>query len=370
MPFRWAKGLFFVLVGLVAWNSHAHRTSFRNAHPVGWMHLTPVGETPGWSEDQWLNLELNHANIWNMNFEMIDERTGDIYGYEADFEQSSTILEMGWALTKDFAFGLEVPYANRNGGFMDEFIDQFHLVIGSDRFLRHLNDDFDNHFSVKKNGEEQLDSRYGQGVGSYKVKMKWWPLKWRSPTPGVCDCGFAVSAQGKFPVQKRGLGLSSGGQDFSGLAHLGMPIKHYSGLWMTAAITKVGRNKTFDGWPQRRWLQMYEISLDIGLSRNFGVILQARAESPFFSREHLDFVYTHADHDARLAERIASGWNSLVEWRGSESIGVRWRWGKGSQINFMLVEDWGLGDKDERDDFLYVNNAPDVAFISQWHFVF
>lgn len=332
--------------------------------------MLPVGESPGWSEPQWLNLEFNHANIWNNAFDMTDRRTGAVYTYEADFEQSSAIVEAGWALSDNLALALEVPYANRNGGFLDDFIDQFHVFIRSNRFLRHLNDTYGNNFSIKNDGQEQLTSQHGQGVGGLKAKAKLWLLKWRSPTPGVCDCGVAVSYQAKFPTQKPGVGLSSGHTDHSGLLHLGVPLWKYVGVWATAGFTRLGANENIPDWPRREWHQMYELTIDLGLSPNLGIFLQGRTESPILMKEHLDYNYTVNDHEGQTAERIASGWNSLVEWRGSQSIGLRWRWGKGSQVNFMMIEDWGLGDKDERNDALYVNNAPDVAFISQLHLVF
>lgn len=348
----------------------ATRTSYSNAHPVGWMHMLPKGETPGWSQPQWLNLEFNHANIWNNQFDMTDRRTGDVYTYKADFEQSSTIAEVGWQLASDLALSIEIPYANRNGGFLDDFIDQFHVIIGSDRFLRHLNDVFDNDFSVRVNGEERLTSKHGQGVGNFKTKLKWWLWQWRSPTPGVCDCGLSVSAQVKFPTQKRGLGLSSGTNDYSLLAHLGMPMWKYAGAWFTTGMTRVGKNETFDGWPRREWLQFSELSFDLGFDQHWGLILQGRLESPLMMKEHLSYNYIYTDERGQQAERVASGWNSLVHWRGSQSIGFRYRWGQGSQVNLLMIEDWGIGRKDGRSDMLYVNNAPDVAFISQLHFVF
>jgi hypothetical protein len=368
MRFHWWIALIcFVL----PWPALAMRASYRNAHPIGWMHLLPVGETPGWGlSAAWVDIELNHANIWNMESTYTDSRTGDIYKYKADFEQSSAIVNMGFRLSSTLALGVEVPYANRNGGFLDDFIDQFHQVIDSDRFLRHLNDDFGNSFVVQKNGEDMLASERGQGLGGTKVKLKWWPLQWRSVTPGVCDCGVSFSLQAKFPTQARKFGLSSGNNDYSGLMHMGAPIGKYSAVWATGAVTKLGPNDTFGDWPRREWLQMYELSLDVGFGPSFGILLQARTESPLFMQEHMDFNYTQSDEDARVGERIASGWNSLTAWRGSQVLGARWRWGQGSQVNFMIVEDWGTGHRDQRKDFLYVNNAPDVAFVSQWHFVF
>ncbi len=363
-------GLSVAVVALLlgAFSALAAPVSFRNAHPVAWMHLLPVGEQPGWTKRGWVSIELNHANVWNNEFTMTDKRTGDIYTYEADFEQSSAILNLGLALSSTLALGLELPYANRNGGFLDDFIDQFHQTIRTDRFLRHLNDPFGNSFIVRKNGEDRLTTVHGEGLGSHKLKFKWWPLQWRSPTPGLCDCGVGFSAQVKFPTQRRTTGLSSGEKDYSGLAHIGLPLGKYSAAWATAAFTKLGGNENLNGWPRREWLQMYELSLDIGFGSSFGLILQARTESPLLMREHLSYNYTYITEAGQLAERVASGWNSLVEWRGSQSLGLRWLWKSGSSANFMLVEDWGLGSRGLPSEWNYVNNAPDIAFISQWHF--
>ena len=36
----------------------------------------------------------------------------------------------------------------------------------------------------------------------------------------------------------------------------------------------------------------------------------------------------------------------------------------------MFVEDWGTGTQNRASDGLYVNNAPDYQFMTQWHFAF
>lgn len=369
MAFRFQiLALAFLLVGQS--NAFASRASYRNAHPMAWMHLLPVGETPGWSSSSWLNLELNHSNVWNHTFSFTDRRTGDVYSYTADFEQSSAIAELGLQLLPRLAVSAEVPYANRNGGFLDDFIDQFHVAIGSNRFLRNYHRDFGNQFEVETNGRRALTTDRAEGVGNFKIKMKYWMLKWQGSSAGACDCGLAISGQVKFPAQKRSLGLSSGTNDYSALIHLGAPLWQNAGVWATAGVTKLGANETFAGWPRRDWQQMYEITFDLGIGKRFGLLIQGRAESPLLMREHLDYNYTTSDEDGKLAERVASGWNSLVHWRGSQSFGIRYRWGKGSQVNLLMVEDWGIGNNDRRSDVLYVNNAPDIAFITQWHFLF
>lgn len=361
-------GLAFALI--YCHPSFATRTSYHNAHPTGWMYGSPVGETPGWASETWFDLEGNHANVWNQDFSMTDRRTGDVYRYKADFEQSSGVANLGHALNTWVALGIEVPYANRNGGIMDDFIDQFHQTINTSRFLRHLNEEFGNSFIIQKNDVDQLATKKAQGVGNVKAQVKFWLLQWRSPTPGVCDCGLAVSAQGKFPTQRRELGLTSGSEDYSGLIHLGVPLWKYVGVWASAGFTKLGPNKTFDGWPRRDWQQMYELSIDLGFSANLGIIAQGRLESPLFMKEYLSFNHQYSEADNQSIERVASGWNSLVRWRGTETIGLRYRWGRGSSISFLLLEDWCLGDADGRGDWNYVTNAPDVALVSQLHFLF
>lgn len=365
---RVLQGLAMLLVALPICASAM--TSYRNSGPLSWMHQLPPGETPGWSTGAWFDIELNHANIWNKEFSMTDRRTGDLYTYYADFEQSSAILEMGGALNKSFALSLEIPYAYRNGGFLDDFIDQFHVAIGSSRFMRNINHDFQEKFRIETNGENRLTTEPGEGVSSWKLKLKYWLWQKRAKTPGICECGFALSLQSKFPFQHWAQGLSSGTTDHSGLVHLGLPFWKHSGMWATAGFTKVGKSAVFEGWPKRQWLQMYELTLNLGLGPKWGVILQARTESPLFMKEHLDYNYTMTEPEGQTAERVASGWNSMMHWRGSESIGLRRVWGAGSQVNLMIVEDWGTGRHDSRGDWLYVNNAPDVIFLTQMHFVF
>lgn len=361
---------FIMAIVLISLPAHAIRSSYRNANPVGWMHLLPVGEMPGWSGEAWSNLEINHANIWNMQANIRDKRTNTIYTYKADFEQSSAILEMGAPISERLALTFEIPYANRNGGFLDDFIDQFHQLIQSDRFLRHLNEEFDNSYVIQKDGVDQLATEKAEGVGAIKAKLKYWIWKWQSPTPGICDCGFALSGQVKMPMQSRKFGLSSGNNDYSALAHLGVPLGEFSAAWATAAVSKLGPNENFAGWPRRDWQQMYELSLDLAVGPTWGLVLQARTESPLFRKEQLEYQYTYSTEAERNVERVASGWNALTAWRGSQSIGFRYRWGQGSQGNLLFVEDWGTGDKDHRGEKLYTNNAPDIALINQWHFVF
>jgi hypothetical protein len=352
----------------IAWPAAASKPSYHIPHPVGWMHQLPVGETPGWGWDTtgWINLEVNHANIWNDEFDLTNDSTGKDLTYQADFEQTSVIADIGFALGQRFAMGIEAPFASRGGGALDDFIDQFHVLIGSERFLRPFNSMFADNFTVETEGRAQMKPTL-TAVGNLKLKAKYWLWKWEGSMNGSCDCGFAVSGQVKFPLAEPRNGWTSGHHDYSLLFHLGTPLFKNSGIWATAAYTAMGRNEIFADWPKRRWAQMYELMMDLG-GDSWGVILGARLESPIMNKNELTYDYPTTVPEEQVAYRVASGWNSLVYWRGSQTAGLRWRSFTGHQVNLLIIEDWAVGHQDSRKDNLYVNNAPDVAFALQLHF--
>ncbi len=358
------------LIALLPAFARAEFTSYHLANPVGWMHMLPVGESPGWEKTSWFNLEVSQANIWSTPITFTDRRNGDVYTFRADFEQTSAIAEIGFQLAPRVALAFEVPYANHNGGFLDDFIDQFHIFIQTDRFERNHYPKFQNLWTVTKNGNDLLAPGHSEGVGNLKTKLKLWLKQWRGKAPGVCECGLAVSVQVKFPMQAAAKGLSSGSHDYTGMIHFGFPFWQESGFWFSAAATKLGKNKLFAGWPMRDWSQMYEGTVNLGLTQHWGFLMQMRYESPLFRKEDLDILYSYSNDHDQTVERVNSSWNSLVHWRGSEAVGFRYRFANGSQANFLLVEDWGRGKYDSSGAWTYINNAPDVEFVTQWHFVF
>lgn len=359
--------VFFSFLNVVSANAP---TSYRLANPIGWMHSLPTGEMPGWSSDFWMQLEFSQSNVWNSPIDLQHRSTGQEYRYMADFEQSSAVLELGGALTSFFAFSVELPYAHRDGGGLDRFIDNFHIVIGSLRFNRPEYETNQSIFDIEQDGVDQLDSLSESGLSNIKYKFKLWWLKWRGFQPGSCDCGFATSAHIKVPLVDARRGLTSGTTDYSLLWHLGIPINNMSAFWISSAVTHLPHNPTFEQWPRREWHQMYEVSMDFALTESWGVIFQARMESPFMNKEHLNIIHTTEESKEQLLNRISSGWNGLVHWRGSESLGLRYRISPSSQINGLIIEDFAYGRFDEIGDELYINNAPDVAFVLQttWGF--
>lgn len=343
-------------------------TSFRQPHPLNWKHATPVGEMPGWVGDFWTFFEVSNANVWNAPLTMIDRRTGAEYRFEADYEQVSAILELGTALTERLALSLEVPFAFRGGGFLDNIIDGFHVFVGNRRFNRQFYPEDQNKMSTATDGVDYYNDKYKlNNVSNLKPKLKWWLWKWEGKTKGSCPCGLSLSAQVKVPVQDEKFGGTTGEVDYSGLLHFGIPVGESSAIWLTAAYTRLGDDPSMKGWPRLRTQQMYELDFDIGVNRKWGLLIQGRAQSPFLNKDHLEYYNSSSDPNVIARDRAASGWNALVHWQGAQGFGLRYRPGDTSQINVLFAEDWGFGNYDA-DDGVYSNNAPDFNFIIQSSF--
>ena len=356
------KAFLFLLLSIFSCLSHAQMTSYHLAHPMGWMYFLPTGETPGWKTQQWINLEFSESNTFNRYGKFTNKRTGDTIEYEADYEQSSLILEGGYAFTDDLMVALEIPISYRGGGVLDNGIDEFHQLIESDRFLRQTEAARRTQFNITTNGEQRLRTNYFSGIlSTTKSKIKYRIIPWEK------EYGLSVSGQLKSSFGARN-GFNSGGTDLSFLIHLGAPLWNHSGIWFTSAFTKISPNPIFYDWSTRQWLQMYELALDLALNEHLGFLAFYRMESPLLNAGEFEYQYTQSTPKSQIEERVASSWNSLMYWRGSQGVGGRYRWDGGDQLNFLMIEDWSYGGYDKRQSFFYVNNAPDVAFVVQLHY--
>lgn len=339
--------------------------SLRQPHPLSWMHSAPVGEMPGWKNDFWMHLELGVSSIWNAPHTMTDNRNGNSLEYFADYEQVSAILELGGAITDRLSFAIEIPHAYRSGGVLDSFIDAFHLFLGNRRFNRQFYPEDQYNYSAETNGTEfYTDNKPLETVANVKPKIKYWISKWEN---SECPCGLAVSVQGKVPLQDEKFAGTTGDYDIYSLLHFGIPVGRSSALWLTGAYSYLGDNPAFDSWPRNRKYEMYEMSLDVGITKNVSLGLMVRAESPYLESKHL--TYEDASSEPKIIERnrAASGWNSLVRWRSSNALGFRYKPTKTAQVGFWIAEDWGIGPYDASDD-IYSNGAPDVNFVLQSSF--
>lgn len=339
--------------------------SLRQQHPLAWMHGLPAGEAPGWSKPWWINFEISNGNVWNAPLIMNDKRNGKQYEYMADFEQAHAILEVGHAVTDRLGVSVEIPYAYRAGGFLDDIIDGFHLLLGNRRFNRQYYPKNQDIYSVKTDGVDYYTrDDLADGVANINIKLKFWLAKWMGQKEGSCPCGVSIASQTKLPTQTAKQGGTTGDIDQSLLLNVGVPLFTASGIWFSAGYTFLGDNPAMKDWPRYKEIMMYELNFNFSLSDSWALVMSGRAESPFLKVKDLDYYDVSSDPDIVARNRAASGWNSLVRWRGTNSIGLQYRTQSGNHIQLQMVEDWGVGPYDASDD-LYSNNAPDVNFVLQ-----
>ena len=354
-------------------HSFANRpTSYKLAHPVTWRYFLPTGEQPGWSTPYWVNLETSVQNVWNKPLTMTNLANGETIDFFADYEQTHAVLELGGAISERLAFSVEVPYAYMGGGFLDQFIDWFHVVVGSSRYRRNIFPTNDYNYSVTTNAVEAMNDEPQRDVSNIKAKLKYWAWKWEGTTPGACSCGFAVAAHGTFATKDNSEGRSgtNGENSYSASWHLGIPMFDQSSIWISSAVTNVENDNVFPNWPRNKWYQMYEFSMDVGITDSIGFILQIRADSPILNENLVRYEDAATDAKEKLDNRRASGWNALVHWRGSQAFGFRFRHSDTSMTQLLLLEDWTWGRFDQTNDRIFVHNAPDVAFTLQTSFGF
>lgn len=296
---------------------------------------------------------------------VLNGQNGKLLTYEADFEQTSSIFEKGFALTSWLAFSVEAAYAHRNGGRLDHFIDAFHIHIGSERFRRQYFANYESRYQVSSDGDEAFRTDSFSGLSNYKLKFKIWAAEWRGEN-SKCPCGLGFSAQVKLPASDPRNGQTSGDVDYSGLLHLGVPLAANSAFFLTTGVTTLGKNKAFADWPRKTNILMIDATFDFGLDENFGILLQSHSGSPLFDLTPLTLVTPDPSQPEYKYIRMSSAWNSLVLWRTYESLGFRYRFGEeGAQFSMLFTEDWGIHDYDEVDEYTYVNNAPDVMASAQ-----
>jgi len=249
---------------------------------------------------------------------------------------------------------------------MDHAIDQFHIILGFDRFNRPEFPNYQSNFDVQVDGVKRLVDNSASDISNLKYKLKFWPWQWRG-NPGQCPCGFSLNAQVKIPIGSPSRGQTTGNFDYSLGWHLGFPIFEKSAIWLSSFVTYTNKNPLLEDWPRRIWHQTDELASDWAITDNWGILFTVRMESPILEKEKLSIVNAESDPKQKLLDRIASGWNSLVHWRGSESLGIRWQSDDATQkVNVHFVEDWAVGHFDVIGDDFYINNAPDFVIGLQY----
>lgn len=340
-------------------SSWAWESSYYLQHPLTWASLLPTGESPGWKTNSWTQVELSEANVWNTDIKLYNYQSEKYIKYVADFEQTSLVLEYGRAINSQWAHSLVLPITYRGGGFLDHFIDQYHIFIHSQRMNR---DEYpENRFRLDMSVDDVslFSTSKRLGVGNVKYKLKYWPWQIKG---NACACGFSTSLQIKAPVDSYKNGFTTGEFDYTSLSAIGIPLGNLSAIWFNFALTYVSKNRLTEDWSFRQWHQMYELSIRWGLNSKWNIPLHLRMESPFVRKDYLALVNDTDESYEKYTQRVGASWQSLTQWRGSESIGIQYLASDTQKWDFTLVEDWGFGRYNNTSSRVYLNNAPDVVF--------
>lgn len=352
------KGSLFLLVTLFFYSNlcQSQTLTARPTHPLDWQHMLPTGESPGWRSDSWVEFEAIEANYWAATATFRNKKTNKELTFTADYEQTSVFVELGKALSKKFAVAIEVPYAGRSEGTTtDRIINDFHELLHFDDFGRTLHPYGQKIFETSTNGVRRGPYEAPSGFGNIKLKLKYWPIQWKRNT------GLGFSFQVKVPTENEQKGMTSGYFDYSGLMNAAFPMGAKSTFYTTLGVTYAEKNWMFNDWPRNKFLYLIDFTFDVGISEKWGVILDFSFRSPFMKRKDIEIEYSTSTAKEQAYEKLASGYNSLVEYRGSQMIGVRRNFGKNNVWLAYFLEDWGPGDRDNNHDMVYSSGQPDFG---------
>lgn len=346
-----------LVVAVSLWSqSNAQTLSPRQTNPISWQHMLPTGEAPGWLSKTWVDLEVINGNHWAAPATFRNRKTNKELTFTSDFEQTSLFAEMGKSLSKKWAVAVEVPYAARHEGkTSDRMIDQFHKLLNFDHFSRPYYPYGEQIFETSTDGQRRGPYEAPSGSGNFKFKVKYWPVQWKRNT------GWGFSAHVKTPFEDKEKGMTSGGFDYSLLTHLAFPFGQNSGIYTTLGGTYTKDNWMFKDWPRKEFHWMVDSFFDLAFSEKWGIILGFALHSPLMEKKDLDIVYKGTTQKDQIQEKIASGYHSLVEPRGQQTLGIRRRFGTNNMWMVYILEDWGPGDKDNNNDMVYSSGQPDFA---------
>ncbi|MCC6278496.1 MAG: hypothetical protein IT289_11335 [Oligoflexia bacterium] len=334
------------------------------AHPVGLMHGLQTGQAPGWSATHWFKVSESLSQIWGAPLTMRNKTTLKDLTYESDYEQMLTVANFGLQLHEDWALQVFLPYSSRGGGVFDPTIDRFHIVTGSTRFRRQEYPEGRNRFEVGEDGTSRFTNSKSAGFSNVNFQLRYWPIKIGDPKK--CPCGLGFTLDFKLPLASANTGLSSGSFDYSFYTHIGAPLGELGGLYFTGGINRFEKNYAFASWPRKETLTFWDLSLDIGLSERWSLLIMFRAQSPLMDVDQLEYIDPELDNYNRILNRMATGHNALVHWRVNESIGVEYRHDERNHFHLIFSEDLSLGRPDDVGVLSYVNHAPDIMATFQY----
>lgn len=192
-----------------------------------------------------------------------------------DMELWRLALHAKYAATDDLEVGIEIPFIQLWGGFLDPFVQAFHNAFGFPNAGRNLAGDnqFDFHFDsggIYRVGSQKLN------LGDIALHLKHHVLDEGRTNPAV-----AWFFDFKFPTGQRSKGLGNGGADFGlGLA-LEKSYKRIHG-YLNAAYYVSGRGDVMEPFMNDVFFS-YMAAIEITLLPTWSVIAQINSGTPLLA---------------------------------------------------------------------------------------
>lgn len=190
--------------------THYHQfgpLSVRSQNPLYLLFIAEeLEKTVTLKKKEWFFLlDTSYSNL----FEWHPQDTGT--DLKLDMELLRLAFEVRYGITNNFEVGVEIPFLNFSGGFLDSFIQGYHDAFGFPNAGRELVDDNGFSYVVSRNGTTLYDiNKKPFGLSDIILKQK---LKFFEETKILPS--LSLKTQVKLPSGSRNEGTGSNQVDFS-----------------------------------------------------------------------------------------------------------------------------------------------------------
>lgn len=181
--------------------------SVRSQNPLYLLMIAEeLEKTTTLNKNQWsFSLDTSYSNL----FEWHPKDTGT--GLQLDMELLRLAFEVRYGITNHFEVGLEIPFLNFSGGFLDNFIQGYHSAFGFPNGGRELVEDNSFSYLVSQDGSTLYSvNKKPFGLSDIILKQK---LKFFEETKTLPS--LSIKTQFKIPTGSRTEGTGSNQPDFS-----------------------------------------------------------------------------------------------------------------------------------------------------------
>lgn len=214
---------------------------------------------------------------------IFESGSSSTYELMADMELWRLALHSDYSLRDDLEIGVEIPFIQTWGGFLDSFIQGFHNFFGFPNAGRERVGNNQFSFYLKDAAGQPVYSKESQNMdlGDISVHIKHHILDEKKFNPAL-----AWFFDFKFPSGNESKGLSSGGTDFGlGLA-LEKSYKRVHG-YLNAGYYVSGRSDVLQTYSEDVFFS-YMAALEVTLLPTWSVMAQINGGTPLYKNTGID----------------------------------------------------------------------------------